>query len=83
LDHDALGGIGLNRGSKQLIEFINEPAKVTERRVNRLGLGHVDTCIAQQFEREFRAAALQEAEVIAQFALAAVNDALRNRYRRL
>ena len=50
--------------SKQLVELRHQALKVLECRVDRAGLLHVDAGVAQQVERELRAAALEEAEIV-------------------
>ena len=45
---------------QQFVQLVDQPLEIIQRRVDRGRLFHVDPRIAQQIERIFRAAALEE-----------------------
>ena len=72
-----MGIDGMNdRRLDQFIELLDQVLEVLQGRVHGLGAGHVHTGIAQQIERIFGAARLQEAQILVPLPVVSVEDAL-------
>ena len=63
----------------QPIQLLHQFRKSGQGRVHRFAAFHVHAGVAQQIERVFAAAAVEEAEVVVQFLLAAVAARVRLR----